>query len=57
MAKVISQYSQKPIVAILKKNKKTVFQTGLSKEERMYNVKNVFAINGDVEKYKNTIKH
>ena len=54
MAKVISQYSQKPIVAILKKNKKTVFQTGLSKEERMYNVKNVFAINGDVEKYKNS---
>ncbi len=54
MAKVIQKYSGKRVLNILKKNKKTVSQSNLSKEERMQNVKQVFSIDGHEKKYENS---
>jgi ComF family protein len=51
IAQVISRYSGKPVVHLLARNKKTVFQSGLSREERMLNVKNVFTVKNKDTKY------
>ncbi len=58
IAHVLSSYSGKPVEHMLRRNKKTIFQTGLSREERKANVENVFECRDSVlknkEKYKNT---
>ena len=42
MAKVLSENLQVPVLNILKRKKRTVFQSKLPKEKRILNVKNVF---------------
>ena len=52
IAKVISKYSGKPVVSILQRNKKTEFQSGLSRDERILNVNHVFEIlDTNIEQY------
>ncbi len=55
MAKIIQKYSGKPLLNILKKNKKTVSQSNLCKEKRMQNVKNAFSVDCTEKKYQNSI--
>lgn len=42
IASVIAQKSNKPLVMLLKRNRRTLFQSQLSLEERLQNVNNVF---------------
>ncbi|MFT6765417.1 MAG: ComF family protein [Alteromonas naphthalenivorans] len=53
ISNIISQHSGKPVVLALKRIKRTLFQTGLSREERMQNVKNVFELTQSNEYIKN----
>lgn len=52
MAKILSKKLKVPILNILKRNKRTVFQSQLSPEKRSENVKNVFQIH---KKYQITL--
>lgn len=53
IAQVISKQSGKPVVDVLKRVKRTVFQAGLSREERTRNVKGVFKLQSDADQLKN----
>lgn len=54
MAKVLSKNLNVPVLNILKRKKRTLFQSSLSFEKRQENLKNAFIIK---EKYKNLIKN
>lgn len=54
MAHVLSQKSGKPVVHLLKRTKRTLFQTGLSPLQRTENLKNAFVLHPDAHKYKGT---
>lgn len=53
IAKVLSDKSNKPLVQLLARTKKTKFQTGLSRQERMQNIADVFVLKGDTDLYRN----
>ena len=53
IAKVLSYKSNKPLVNLLARTKKTKFQTGLSRQERTKNIQDVFSLSYDPERYKN----
>ena len=53
IAKVLSQESNKPIVKLLTRTKKTRFQMGLSRQERIQNIQDVFSLSLDAQLYKN----
>lgn len=55
MASVIAERSGKPVVNLLKRQRKTIFQSFLSRKERIENVANVFAFSCNttiVQQYK-----
>lgn len=49
MARVISTYSNKPVVHLLERSKKTLWQVGLSRENRAANVRHVFSLTKDAQ--------
>lgn len=53
IAKVVAQKSSKPLVNLLKRTRKTKFQTGLSRKERIQNVADVFTLTENAQDYKN----
>ena len=53
MSQVLSKKSGKPMVHLLKRIRRTLFQTGLSYAQRAENLKNAFSlISGDLKEYK-----
>lgn len=53
IAKVISQKSTKPLVLLLRRIKKTKFQTGLSRQERLKNIAHSFSLVDHASEHKN----
>lgn len=53
ISKVLAHKSNKPLVNLLKRTRKTKFQTGLSRKERVQNITDVFSLSDNVQKYKN----
>jgi ComF family protein len=51
MAKVLSVYSKKPVVTLLERSKKTLWQAGLSREDRTVNLREVFTLTKDAHRY------
>lgn len=51
MAHVISRYSNKPVVNLLERSKKTLLQAGLSREKRSHNVRHVFTLSQNAQRY------
>ncbi len=51
MAQVISSYSKKPVVNLLERSKKTLWQAGLSREDRTLNLREVFTLAKDAYRY------
>lgn len=51
MAKVLSAYSGKPVVNLLKRSKRTVLQAGLSRLGRSENVRQVFELTEQAQEY------
>jgi len=51
MANVLSAYSKKPVVHLLERSRKTLWQVGLSREERTANLSEVFTLTKDAYKY------
>lgn len=49
IAKVLSKKSNKPVLNILKRSKRTLFQSFLSKQDRLKNVENVFSLNKKID--------
>lgn len=53
IAQIVANKSNKPLVHLLKRTKKTAFQTGLSRQERSHNIKNVFCLSDNASVYRN----
>jgi competence protein ComFC len=53
IAQAISKQSGKPVMSILKRVKRTLFQTGLARDKRIQNVKNVFELSQSSAQIKN----
>lgn len=53
IAKVISYKSNKPLINLLKRTRKTKLQTGLTRKERIQNIANVFDLVAHADLYKN----
>ncbi len=53
IAKVIASKSNKPVVNLLKRTRKTKFQMGLTRKERIKNIADVFELTADAHLYKN----
>ncbi len=51
MANVLSKYSKKPVVHLLERSKKTLWQAGLSRENRAVNLRQVFNLAKDAYQY------
>ena len=51
MAKVISRHSGKPVVHLLERSKKTLWQAGLSRQDRTVNLREVFTLAKDAYQY------
>ena len=51
MAKVLSAYSKKPVVQLLERSKKTLWQAGLSRQDRTVNLREVFTLTKDAYRY------
>jgi ComF family protein len=52
MAEVISKKSGKPVASLLKRQRRTIFQTGLSYAQRAQNLKEAFVLQKNVQQYK-----
>lgn len=53
MAKVLSKKTGKPIINVLKRIRRTPYQSDIRGSERLENVKDVFELSSDCELYKN----
>jgi ComF family protein len=51
MAYVLSKYSKKPVVHLLARSKKTLWQAGLSRQDRTVNLREVFTLTKDADQY------
>ncbi len=51
MAQVISGFSKKPVVHLLERSKKTLWQAGLSRQDRAINLQQVFTLAKDAYQY------
>ena len=51
MANVLSKYSKKPVVHLLERSKKTLWQAGLSRQDRAVNLRQVFTLAKDAYQY------
>ncbi len=57
IASVIAQKSNKPLAMLLKRNRRTLFQSQLSLEERLQNVNNVFDLKNQISQNDYRDKH
>lgn len=52
IAQVLAHSSSKPLKSLLKRTRRTLFQAGLSRQERAKNIADVFSLSGDAQSYK-----